>query len=185
MNETIIEQWKPVKDFALYDVSSLGRVRKKEYMTKDKKHIRKARIISPVLNKNGYYYVTLIDMSGKHYFKTIHRLVATAFLPNPNYYPDINHKDRDKKNNTVENLEWCTTQYNVTYGDAQEKRAARVSKPVAQIDATTGEVVCRYKSERYASKVTGIPQPYISMCARNTHRTAKGYKWKFLPTDAK
>lgn len=179
MQTTKIERWRPVEDFPLYEVSNLGRVRKKEYMTQDKRCCRKARIISPVLNKNGYYYVNIIDRSGKHYFKTIHRLVATAFLPNPNDYPDINHKDRDKKNNTVENLEWCTTKYNVTYADAQEKKAARLSKPVMQIDATTGEVVCRYKSERYASKVTGIQQPYISMCARNPHRTIKGYQWKF------
>ena len=101
----LFEVWKPVLDFDGYEVSSYGRI------WSNKKHI----IMSPGKQKSGYYIVCF-QKGGKSYTKSVHRLVAEAFIPNPNNLPQVNHKDENKGNNTVENLEWCTSEYNINYG---------------------------------------------------------------------
>lgn len=74
--------------------------------------------------RNGYYQVCLYDKDGKHYIRLVHRLVAQAYLDNPNGYPCINHKDEDKSHNYLGNLEWCTYEYNNNYGT----RNSRISR---------------------------------------------------------
>jgi hypothetical protein len=117
----LIEIWKPVNDYeGLYEVSNLGRIRSLDRVeiiatrwgsTTERFH--KGKILKPQLDGRGnYLHVTL----GRNNTKQVHRLVADAFIPNINNYPQINHKDEDKTNNCVDNLEWCTAQYNNTYG---------------------------------------------------------------------
>ena len=77
---------------------------------------------------HGYLYVTLFK-DRKRYYKRVHRLIAIVFIPNPDNLPEVNHKDEDKTNNRVDNLEWCTASYNKVYGSRREKVSKKVSDP--------------------------------------------------------
>ena len=109
------ETWGQVKGFNdRYEVSNKGVVRNKETL----------KVLKPQINRYGYLQVNLYY--GGHKTRkmiTVHKLVATAFIPNPNNYPCINHKNEDKTDNMVENLEWCTVAYNNSYGGHNERVA--------------------------------------------------------------
>ena len=110
------EQWKSVieKPFsAYYEVSNLGNVRS----------LRRNILLHKTKALNGYYFIGM-HAEGKHVTRNIHRLVAQAFIPNPDNLPEVNHKDEDKSNNCVTNLEWCTRSYNCSYG-INTKKARR------------------------------------------------------------
>ena len=107
----MIEEWRPIVGFeGLYEVSNTGQVRN-----------CRGKLLRPGLNHNGYLKCVLCK-KGKTKTIYIHRLVAQAFLSNPDNLPQVNHKDEDKTNNSVDNLEWCGAKYNVNYGCAQDKR---------------------------------------------------------------
>jgi len=121
----MIEKFKPVQGYAgIYEISNLGHVKSlsREIERKDgNTRTTKEKIIVPFNTKCGYHQIVLTNKDGvrkKHY---IHRLVANAFLPNLNNLPIINHKNENKKDNRVENLEWCTAYYNTRYGKLQER----------------------------------------------------------------
>ena len=111
----IEEIWRPIEGYeGLYEISNTGRVRSFDRYVKYSNgqiHLHKGRILSPVIKDNGYL---VVNLQGKIF--TIHRLVAQAFISNINSLPEINHKDEDKTNNRVENLEWCDHKYNMNYG---------------------------------------------------------------------
>ena len=111
------EIWRPVVGYeGLYEVSSYGRVRSLDRYVKGKSYrLHKGKVLSPGKNSRGYLSIVL-SYNGKHKIITVHRLVAQAFLPNPDNFLEINHKDEDKTNNNVTNLEWCDHKYNVNYG---------------------------------------------------------------------
>ena len=113
------EEWRPIEGYeGLYEISSYGRVRSLDKYVKSKSEsyrLHKGKVLSPEKNTRGYLSVVL-SYNGKHKTITVHRLVAQAFLPNPDNLPEINHKDEDKTNNNVTNLEWCDHKYNVNYG---------------------------------------------------------------------
>lgn len=136
-------------------------------------------------NTNGYPAVLLCKQGKKHYV-TVHRLVAKAFIPNPNNYPCVNHKDETRDNNNVENLEWCTTKYNINYGTCKEKIARKrygnrhaIERPVYQIDKQSGEIINEFSTIKYASKVTGINRGNICLVCRNKILSAGGYYWRY------
>ena len=114
--DIIIEKNGVVYDFTgRYEISNLGRIRNVETDV-----IRKCKP-----NKDGYVYIGL-KINGKREMFKVHRLVATAFIPNPNNLPCVNHKDEIKTNNSAENLEWCSYKYNNTYGTVRERRSEKV-----------------------------------------------------------
>ena len=126
-------------------------------------------------NGHGYKTVCLcIDGKPKTYY--VHRLVASAFVENPNDYPEVNHIDEDRGNNRAENLEWCTSKYNKNYGRRAERFGRRRGRPVVCLE--TGQV---FYSSGDAGRNMGIRREDIHACCtgyRNTH-SAGGYHWAF------
>lgn len=163
------EEWRPIKDYeGLYEVSNFGRV----------KSLCAGRWKSTMLRKpqptlNGYMAV-MLKKSGKVRLITIHRLVATAFLDNPDGLQEVNHKDEDKTNNHVDNLEWCTRKYNQNYNEHYKI----YYKPVIQLTKDETEVG-RYESLNAAQKATGIPSSYISGVLSGRRRTTGGFRWQY------
>jgi len=164
-----MEQWKQIPGYEnLYEISNCGRVRS---LFNGKKTVLKQSIGS-----KGYLLVSLCK-KGIQKTHNVHRLVAQAFLPNPQSYPCINHKDECKTNNNVSNLEWCSYYYNNVYGQRLTKSASKKSKPVKCIE--TGET---FSSASSAQKVTGICQSHISSCCNNKRKSAGGFHWSFVST---
>lgn len=188
------EIWKPIKDYeGLYEVSNYGNVRSVDRVvicSDGRKCLWKGRILKPAKCGNGYFFCVLCK-NGKTENALIHRLVAEAFIPNPDNLPFINHKDEIKTNNRVflkkdgsvdldkSNLEWCTRSYNVNYGTAIQRRLIKLSKPVLQLDTNTGHVVSEYPSTAEAARQLNIHQGNISNCCIGKQKTAYGYKWRY------
>lgn len=109
------EVWKKIKYYPNYEVSDLGRVRSlKFYSNVHKRYYDRILILKEKTNRWGYKYVGLSNRNGRKSI-IIHRLVAEAFIPNPDNLPEINHKDGNKTNNCIDNLEWCTRSYNMAH----------------------------------------------------------------------
>lgn len=173
------EIWKPVVGYeGLYEVSNMGRVRSHEWelvSTKGLHYKRPGRIRKPVLGKNGYY--TMFLVTGHNQEKEclyVHRVVAEAFVENPNNYDFVNHKNEIKTDNRAENLEWCTKQYNNTYNGKIDK----CKKPVLQYKLN-GEFVKEYPSARDAYRETGIGYKLISLVCCGLRNQTGGYIWRF------
>lgn len=166
------EIWKEIKDYeGLYQVSSFGKIKSLPRNTT----IKKIRILKPSIDKDGYYRVPL-SKNGiiKNYF--VHRLVAEAFIPNPNNYPVINHKDENKQNNNSNNLEFCTIKYNTNYNGANIKRGLKQRKPIYQIK--DGVIIKKWDSSTTASKELNINRGNIISCLNSKKKSAGGYQWE-------
>ena len=131
------------------------------------------KFLKHTLNKGGYHMVDLYN-NGKRKRFLIHRLVAEAFIPNPNNLPCVNHKDENKSNNNVNNLEWCSYEYNNNYGTRVKRSAEKRSKAVYCIELNR-----TFKSQTDAAKELGISQGNISSCLTGKIKTTGGYHFKF------
>lgn len=176
------EAWKPVQMYdGLYEVSSRGLVRSLPRQRRwrrgveVKERIIPGRVLKEMKDKKGYLCVTLYDGQGRRKTMKVHRIVAEAFIPNPSGLPQINHRDEDKTNNHVSNLEWCDCYYNMHYGT----RIQKTSKVVAQFKRD-GSLLATHPSTSQASRDTGIPQPLISAAALGRRKSAGGYLWHYL-----
>lgn len=169
-----IEQWKPIDGFeGFYAVSNLGRVKS---LGNDKS--RKEKIMKPQKDRNGYLLVGLCR-NGKYKHFLVHRLVAIAFLPNPEGLPEVNHKDEDKTNNCVNNLEWASRWYNMNYGTIQERLAAARSKAVeASRFSDFREIELRFSSTQEAKR-NGYSQGNVAACCNGCY-CSKGNFYKNL-----
>ena len=171
----IKEIWKPVVGYeGLYMVSNWGRVKSIKF--------GKERILKPGTNNYGYLLVMLCK-DGKIKGFTVHRLVAEAFLPNPHNYPCVNHKDENKQNNNVSNLEWCSAQYNNTYGTRIERVAEKTtngkcSKPVLQY-TLNGAFVREWESTAECGR-NGFNQGNVVTCCQGKLKKYKGFIWRYL-----
>lgn len=125
----------------------------------------------------GYRYIKL--RKGNHYKQfQAHRLVAMAFIPNPEGLPCVNHKDENRQNNMASNLEWCTYKYNINYGSCIQKIREKRSIPVVQMTAD-GEIVANYKSMHEAASVTGLQISKIFNVCKGKRNHTGGYKWEY------
>lgn len=169
------ELWKDINDYeGLYQVSNLGRVKSLTRILNDGR-IWKERILKPGKNKGGYLHVALCKNGKIKYFQ-IYRLVAQAFIPNPDSLPCVNHKDETPLNNNVENLEWCTQEYNLNYGTRNERSAKAKSKNVLQL-RKDGSLVRIWPSAKEIQRQLHYSQGHISECCRGELHTSYGYKW--------
>lgn len=161
-----MELWKDIIDFDGYQVSSYGRVM-------SYKQCKSGKILKNRINDRGYSLVSL-RKNGKKYFKSVHRLVLENFNPVENMSQlEVNHKDENKQNNNLDNLEWMTHKQNINYGTAKTRSSAAQSEKIICID--TGIV---YDSMRMASEITGINYGNISSVCNHRIKTAGGYRWE-------
>lgn len=160
----MMEIFKDIEGYEGYQVSNLGRV--KSFKRGKEKFLRNKR------NK-GYIFVFLYK-EGKRKECSVHRLVANAFLPNPDNLPQINHKDEDKSNNNVDNLEWCSASYNMNYAT----RPLIASKTVYQY-SLNGEFVAEYPSTMEVQRQLGFAHTHISYCCNGKRKQAYGYIWRY------
>ena len=166
----IDEIWCPIKGYeGLYEVSDQGRVRSLKF--------GKERILKPIRNTQGYIQVHLCK-NGEIKKCLVHRLVAKTFIPNPNNLQEVNHKDEDKANNFVKNLEWCDRKYNNNYGTRTKRQSEKLSKPVLQY-TKSGVFVREWKSTRDVQRNLNYCQSNISYCCNGRRKSANGYIWKY------
>lgn len=189
------EIWKDIKGFeGLYQVSNLGRV-KSVRMLKATYYLPERcanRILSPTQPGKARYYRVLLYKNNYKKFATIHRLVAEAFIPNPSNLPCVNHKDENPLNNHVDNLEWCTQQYNCVYGTVLKRRSNTCRKNLGgnlgriYAFSKSGELVGKFDSVWDAAQMPGIRtksirgvRNHIVDCCNNKCKSAHGYIWRY------
>lgn len=174
------EEWRNIEGYeGLYQVSNLGRVKSLERMCRNKNGLRvvKERIMKNSKNSQGYYEVRLTK-NGVGKLHLVHRLVAHAFIPNKNNLQQVNHKDETRTNNCVENLEWCTQIYNLSYGTRNRRIGVKntnhpsFSKKVLCVE--TGEL---FPSTMEAQRKYGINSSHIVQCCKGKEETCGGYHW--------
>lgn len=164
-----------------YKISNRGRV----YSVKSNIYLKIAK------DYHGYLFVNLCN-NGKQKYKRIHRLVAEAFIPNPYNLPEVNHKDENKENNYVENLEWCDRKYNNNYGTRKERiqytldnmnwdktNCLRKPKMVGKY-TLDNQLIEIYKSTQEAERKTGFNHCNICRCCNGKLHTYKNYIWKYI-----
>lgn len=166
------EVWKDIEGYeGLYQVSNLGRVKS------IKRNTATNRILKPH-NTNKYLQVCLCK-NGSTKYKLIHRLVAEAFIPNYENLPEVNHKDEDKLNNSVSNLEWVSQAENLAYGTRNKRIGLHKSKAVQAFN-DEGVLVAEYSSINEAAEKNRLTPINISRCCRGIYKRSGGYIWRFL-----
>lgn len=159
------EIWQDLEGYeGIYEVSSFGQIR--SYPRQG----TKGGIMVGHADKKGYINITL-RKDGIQQTQKLHRLIAKTFIPNPNNLPEVNHKDENKLNNRIDNLEWCTTAYNHEYGT----RTLRCGKPVICVETNI-----TYAGARWAGTELGLDPSSITKCAKNPNKTCGGYHWKYV-----
>lgn len=172
------EIWKDIEGYeGLYQVSNTGKVR--SFHVCRNKHNASGYLLT-VTPVKGYCSVSLSQGSRAKGIKRfmIHRLVAQAFIPNPNGYTEVNHKDEDKTNNNVDNLEWCTRAYNMAYKNARLRQGISCSTPVEQLTLDNIHLAT-YASIPIAARINNIDSSDIHKCCKNKQEFAYGYKWQY------
>lgn len=171
------EDWLPVVGYeGYYEVSNLGNVRSVRY-----NHVGEviySRIIKPCTKANGYFGVVLSKQSTTTNY-LVHRLVAITFLENPFDLPEVNHKDGDKTNNAITNLEWVSSSDNLAHAYRNGLKY-KVGKPVVCVE--TGEI---FESVKAANESLGITHYHIAdVCNHITnHKTVCGYHWEWVDSN--
>ena len=176
------EVWADIPGYeGLYQASTLGNIRSL---------FRYRKQLKPAKYSRDYLQVVLYKGKKKECV-TVHRLVAMAFLPNPNNFPEVNHKDENKLNNRLENLEWCTRAYNNSYGTAIERHVrntnyysfayltSRQKKMIPVLQFLDGKRLAKYESSRIASDTTGIARENIIAALKGRRKSAGGYQWEY------
>lgn len=166
-----IEVWKDIPKFeGLYQASNLGKIKSLPKLVNNRfKDISKAeRILKPSKAKNGYLRVVLVKNGAKKYM-SVHRLIAITFLPNNFGLEQVNHKNKNKEDNRVENLEWCTSKYNTRYS---------VAKKIEQYDLD-GKYIKTWNCIRDVENELSIKNNNLNHCLKNKNKTAGGYIWRY------
>lgn len=188
------EIWKDIEGYSgLYQISNLGRV--KSLGRRGKGCSLEDRILKHNINRNGYHLINLKDVNHIAKWYSVHRLVVIHFIPNPDNLPIINHRDEDPSNNCVDNLEWCTTQYNNSYGTVIERQSNNkkgqsntwLNKPILQY-SLEGEFIAEFDSTTQAAQslapVLGKDIEKIKKAINNQLRIypngkSCGYNWRY------
>lgn len=172
--------WKQLKNNSYYSINEDGVVKRNAYVRVDKLGRTtqvKEIILKQHLDKDGYYRVSICSGRNKPKFYPVHRLVAETFIENKNNLPCINHKDENKSNNNVSNLEWCTVSYNNNYGDRQKRVSKTQGKKVI---GTNNKETLIFNSANEAEKYFRNKKgSNISQCANGKFKQVYGYEWRW------
>jgi len=166
----MLEIWRDIKNYeGIYEVSNLGRIKS----ISRNGTIKENRILKP--NKVMGYSQVGLQKYGTRKYKKIHRLVAEAFIPNPENKKEVNHKDGNKTNNCVDNLEWVTTSENQLHSYYELKNNI---KSVIQL-SLNNEIIKEWESIAKVEQELKISNADICKCCKGKRKTAGGYKWKY------
>ena len=186
-----VEEWRPIAGFeGLYEVSNLGRIRSLDryvatltFLGEPSQRFSKGRVLKMNKTPNGYLMAQLCK-DGKRVNSMVHRLVAQAFIPNPDNLSEINHKDQDKHNNQTDNLEWCNHKYNINYGDARERQRDAISRPIEQL-TMDGQHVAYFRSAKELERLSG-GRYYercigrVAKCKTTRNSSVYGFRWRYV-----
>ena len=180
MEEIIMEKWKTIIDFPNYDVSSFGKIRNN----------KSGKIMKNSI-KSGYCNISLINENNYKTLK-VHRLVALAFIENPENKSEVNHKDKNKLNNSISNLEWMTRRENNIHRCIGLKNTCNTNKVVIRIDKETNEILEKYNSIELAgtwafnngyTKSIHTGRNSIGNCLKGLSKIAYKFKWEYNNTN--
>ena len=163
---SVFETFVKIDGFEKYEVSNLGKVR----------NIKSGIMLKPWFTKDGYLRHCLYKHN-KRKNLLLHRIIATAFIDNPDEKPCVNHIDENKLNNDLSNLEWCTARENLIHGTRTKRAAEKCFKKVIQLDLNDN-VLNEFESMKQAGQETGTSASHISHCCNGKRKSAGGYKWR-------
>ena len=161
-------EWREVKEYSNYEVNQLGEIR----------HKKRQKILKPRSNNGGYQYVNF-KINGKNTNFAVHRIVANAFIPNPNGCTEVNHKDYNKKNNCVDNLEWVSSSQNKQHSYLKQENKKSRGKAVNQY-TKEGIFLKTFDSVSDSAKELGCCVAAISNCCLGRTKTSQGFRWSFV-----
>ena len=180
------EVWKPVVGYeAYYSISNYGRLRSNTRRTKStdgRNTLHYGKIVKLSTNKGGYLDFR-ISIEGRLISVVIHRLVAMAFIPNPENLPMVNHKDENPANNCAHNLEWCTNVYNINYKDTQKRHSESLRKVLRDRTykvhqySLDGNLIATYRGKKEIVDA-GFSYDAVVHCCKHITNTACGYIWR-------
>lgn len=182
-------EWRPIYGYESdYEVNNFGQIR----TLKNSPKLKSNSILKPQVSKRNGYVYQMLYKSGTPKLCRVHRIVAQSFIDNPNKYTQVNHKDGDKANNRVSNLEWCNQSQNMKHAyknklqsPSQKQKEAvamanlRKCKPVGQFG--NGILISTYEGISDASRKTGISASCISRCCKNICNSSGKYQWQYVP----
>lgn len=160
-------EWREVKEYNHYEVNQFGEIR----------HRIRKKILKPRIN-NGYQYVNF-KINGKNINFSVHRIVANAFIPNPNGYTEVNHKDYNRSNNCVDNLEWVSSSQNKYHAFLKEENKKSRGKAVNQY-TKEGILIKTFDTITEAAQTLGCCAAAISNCCLKRTKTSQGFLWSFV-----
>lgn len=154
----------PIKDFPNYRVDMVGNVYNQE-----------GHILKPEMTNNGYLRVSLSNDSVKHKRKSVHRLVAETFIPNPDNLSQVNHLNEDKTDNSVDNLEWCDPLHNLNHSGVIDKASVAKFTKVRRVN--DGKI---YDSVKEAANEMNLHHSNIVACCNGRRHTCGGVEWEYV-----
>ena len=180
-------QWKDIIGYENeYQINQFGEIR----TLKDSPKLKKYNVLKPQINKRNGYVYQMLYKNGKEKLLRVHRLVAMAFLPNPNNLPQVNHKDGNKQNNSVDNLEWCEQSYNMKHAfktgleKPSEKQKAAVrktnEKKRKRVVRTMGDEKIEYESATVAARKNNVGISTICRYCNKKRMPKDGASWQYI-----
>lgn len=174
--------WKTYPDYPFIEANQFGEIRTIDRVVTCKNGVKrhyKGRMLKQQKDRDGYLLVRPC-MNGKAVTLKVHRIVAICFLPNPDNLPQINHKDNNPKNNSVDNLEWCTGKYNIAY---REKYGTALNRPVFAVNLKTGEVL-HFESQSEAARQLGVNQGHVNHVLKGRYKHTGGFWFCYADENA-